>query len=112
MGCDDETMYISGNKLVEFSRIDILPSNAIRMLYKRGLVDKIDYIEKYLNAKCAEITVNKCKIYKIPNIKSKMNFVKGDIVIISEETSKWLKVKYKGKKIVTGWIKKSDTNFK
>jgi SH3-like domain-containing protein len=37
-----------------------------------------------------------------------MYLIKGDEVEVLEEKGEWLKVRYYGKKIIEGWIKKSD----
>lgn len=54
------------------------------------------------------IKVSKSIIYDSPNSPTKMYLIKGDEVEILEEKEEWLNVRYYGKKIIEGWIKKSD----
>jgi hypothetical protein len=54
------------------------------------------------------IGVAKAAIYTAPNVKSKMYLVKGDTVKITEENGKWVKIQYKGKKLIEGWLRKQD----
>ncbi len=50
----------------------------------------------------------KSVIYLIPNNPLKMYLIKDDIVEIIEEKENWQHIRYYGKKVVEGWIKKSD----
>jgi SH3-like domain-containing protein len=43
-----------------------------------------------------------------PNKQTKMYLLKDDIVEIIEEKEDWLHIRYYSKKVVEGWIKKSD----
>ncbi|NBB32005.1 hypothetical protein [Cellulophaga sp. BC115SP] len=54
------------------------------------------------------IKVSKSIIYDSPNSPTKMYLIKGDEVEILEEKEEWLNIRYYGKKIIEGWIKKSD----
>lgn len=54
------------------------------------------------------ILVTKSNLFNTPNVATKMYLVKGDEIEILEKRSEWLKIRYYGKKIVEGWIKKSD----
>jgi SH3-like domain-containing protein len=39
-----------------------------------------------------------------------MYLIKGDEVEVLEEKGEWLKIRYYGKKVVEGWIKRSDVD--
>jgi hypothetical protein len=51
-------------------------------------------------------------IYSSPNIPTKMYLKKFDCVEVISEKNNWLHIKYYGKKIVEGWIRKKDTELK
>ncbi len=57
------------------------------------------------------IQIEKSTIYTSPNIPTKMYLVKFDEVEVIAEKDNWLHIKYYGKKIVEGWIRKKDTEF-
>lgn len=105
--CDGELMSINGGQLVEYSKRDELPFEAVDKLYKRGRLDKRDYLKEYLNLKVISIETSKCAIYSKPNKRMNLQLSKGHVVIVVEQTNKWLKIKY-GEGAV-GWIKEADT---
>jgi SH3-like domain-containing protein len=37
-----------------------------------------------------------------------MYLIKNDVVEVLEEQEDWLRIRYYGKKVIEGWIKKSD----
>jgi hypothetical protein len=104
--CDGELMSINGGKLVEYTKIDELPFEALSKLYRRGKLDGRNYIKDYLGVKTRQVKPLKCKVYGSPDKPSKVQLKKDDVVIIAEETNKWVKVKYGEEEF--GWIKKSD----
>jgi hypothetical protein len=55
------------------------------------------------------IQIEKSLIFSSPNIPTKMYLVKFDEVEVIAEKDNWLHIKYYGKKIVEGWIRKADT---
>jgi hypothetical protein len=68
---------------------------------------------KLADKKCSDIKnyriiIPKSVIHTIPKLLTKMYLLKGDKVEVLEEKGEWLKVRYYGKKIIEGWIKKSD----
>jgi len=65
---------------------------------------KIKHIVQYKN-----ITTTKSPVFSSPNIPTKMYLVKLDEVEVIGEKDNWLHIKYYGKKIVEGWIRKKDT---
>ena len=64
------------------------------------------------NAKRAIITILQSPIFSSPNIPTKMYLLKFDEVEVIAEKDNWLHIKYYGKKIVEGWIRKKDTIMK
>ena len=64
------------------------------------------------NAKRAIITILQSPIFSSPNIPTKMYLLKFDEVEVIAEKDNWLHIKYYGKKIVEGWIRKKDTELK
>jgi hypothetical protein len=104
--CDGELMSINGGHLSEFDKINELPFNTISILYKRGKLDRRDYINDYLKLETRQVKPLKCKVYANPNEQSKTQLKRDDVVIVIEETSKWAKVKYSEEEF--GWIKKDD----
>ena len=104
--CDGEVLSINGGKLFEYEKIDELPFEALSKLYKRGKLDKRDYIKDYLKLKTRQVKPLKCKVYRSPSEQSKVQLKRDDVVIITEEANKWVKVKYSEEGL--GWIKKDD----
>ncbi|MFC0183754.1 hypothetical protein SAMN04515674_11132 [Pseudarcicella hirudinis] len=54
------------------------------------------------------IKVSKAIIYNLPNTSTQMYLIKGNEVEVLETKGDWLKIRYYGKKVVEGWIKKTD----
>ncbi len=102
--CNGEFLAINGGKLFEYEKIPELPFEALSKLYKRGKLDKRDYLKEYLSLKVVSIKADKCILYTQPNKQTNLRLHKSDVVIIIEESGKWLKIKYgEGD---TAWIKK------
>ena len=72
------------------------------------LVDSKWKIQFKFVDKAGLIRAEKSFIYDKNNIKTKMYLLKNDPVEIIESQTDWLKIKYYGKKVIEGWIKKSD----
>jgi len=70
-----------------------------------------DTYVKFLQLKVVKIKTSKSTIYNIPDLYTKMYLLKNDEVEILEEKDEWLRVRFYGKKIVEGWIKKSDVEM-
>jgi hypothetical protein len=104
--CDGELMSINGGHLSEFDKINELPFNAMSMLYKRGKLDGRHYIKDYLKLIARQVKSLKCKVYRNPNEQPKVQLKKDDVVIVIEETGKWVKIKYSEEGF--GWVKKGD----
>jgi hypothetical protein len=60
--CDGELMSINGGQLVEYGKIDQLPFEALIKLYKRGKIDRRDYIKEYLDINALRIKA-RCNLY-------------------------------------------------
>lgn len=110
-GCNDEGLYIQARDMIEYTRLDSLPSLAIRYLYQEGKKAERDYIAEYLNIKVAEVIVEKAVVYSSPNEPTNMYIVSGDVPTILKDKGDWLKIEYLGSRLVTGWILKSDVDF-
>lgn len=104
--CDGELMSINGGQLVEYSKIKELPFEALSRLYKRGRLDRRDYIKEYLNLKVLAIKSAMSIVYSEPNKPTKVRLNRDGVVVVIEETGKWLKIKYGEDGL--GWIKKED----
>jgi hypothetical protein len=54
------------------------------------------------------VILKKVVLNSHPDTPTKSYLIKGDEVEVLEEKGEWLRVRYYGKKIIEGWIKKSD----
>jgi hypothetical protein len=110
-GCDDEGLYIQARHMIEYYRLDRLPSLAIRYLYQEEKKVERSYIAEYLNLKVAEVIVEKAVIYSSPNEPTNMYMVSGDVPTILKDKGDWLKIEYLGSRLVSGWILKSNVDL-
>jgi hypothetical protein len=106
--CNGQNMSINGGQLVEYAKIERLPNLALKMLLKRGKIDKHNYIKEYLGIDVREVKVAKSIINSNPGIPTKMYLLKGDVLTIVEEKGEWIKIECEGKILVQGWIEKQD----
>ncbi|WP_337045414.1 SH3 domain-containing protein [Emticicia sp. 17c] len=110
-GFDKEgNSYWYGNTdIYDFNKIPALPQKVITDLLKwdSGKV-KRDYLKEFMEKNIFEITVNKTNIFFNIDTPTRMYLIKGDEVEALEEKGEWLKIRYYGKKIIEGWIKKSN----
>jgi hypothetical protein len=106
--CDGELLSINGGKLFEYEKISTLPFSALLRLYRRGKIDKRDYIKDYLKIKVLTIRNAKCKVYSNPSEPTNLQLKKDDIVVVIEDRGNWLKVQYDESGV--GWIRKEDAN--
>jgi hypothetical protein len=89
-----------------YKRVDKIPDYVMLNLKKNN-----EHWQKYLKFtehKESKIKEIKTKIHLAPRKPTKMYLIKGDEVEIIEEKDEWLKIRYYGKKVIEGWIKKSD----
>ncbi|HEY9005816.1 MAG TPA: SH3 domain-containing protein [Ohtaekwangia sp.] len=103
--CDGELMSINGGQLVEYSKMDELPFEALDKLFKRGRLDKRDYIKEYLDLRVLSVRPLKGKVYSSPNKQTEVFLNQDDIVIVIEENNKWAKIKYSEGE---GWVRKGN----
>ena len=104
--CDGQLLSINGTKLFEYEKIPELPYEAVKYLFRRGKRDERNYLKEYLNLSVLAIKPSKCIVYAKPDKQTNVRLNKDHVVIVTEETGKWLKVKYDDRGI--GWIKKED----
>ncbi|MCV9388648.1 hypothetical protein [Reichenbachiella ulvae] len=57
-GCDSEGLYIQARHMIEYGRLERLPSKAIRYLYEAGKERERNYISEYLDTKAAQVKVD------------------------------------------------------
>ncbi|MFD2240365.1 hypothetical protein ACFSMX_04885 [Flectobacillus roseus] len=89
-----------------YKKIDKIPDYVLLAL-KKNSKDWQKYLI-FMEHKEMKINFSKSLIYSFPNNPTKMYLIKGDEVEILEENGEWLKIRYYGKKVVEGWIKRSD----
>jgi len=106
LNCDKTTLYLY---YTEYEKIQLINNNLINFLKVQGKKDGQNYLKDFLNMR--EIKIGKSFIYSSPNIPTKMYLFKGDKIETLEEKGEWLKIRYYGKKIVEGWIKKRDVEM-
>jgi len=82
-----------------------IDEDTLYLLYRTGGANSFIYTRLILDS----ISVNKSIVYSSPDIVTKMYLEKGNEVEILEEKGEWLHIiRYYGKKIIEGWIKKED----
>jgi SH3-like domain-containing protein len=86
----------NSQRLVYYDRI-LQPAPFLVTFYKN--VAKLNF---------KKVTSLKTYINSLINKSTNMYLKKGDEVEIIEEKENWLHIRYYGKKVVEGWIKKSD----
>ncbi|MFN3785131.1 MAG: SH3 domain-containing protein [Spirosomataceae bacterium] len=110
----DSSYFTSGTDVFDYQKIDLLPVNVLKQLFKGwGFVNR-DLFFMFTNKKI--VTLNsKSSIYQTPNKPTKMYLLKNDPVEVIEEKDNWLKIIYYPEKngewtgkTIEGWIKRSD----
>ncbi|MFN3785124.1 MAG: hypothetical protein ACK4R6_14495 [Spirosomataceae bacterium] len=101
--------YQKTNKyLIKGDTVEVLEEKGyfLKIKYKNitGLIPRMD-VEGYNTFR---ITKPKAYLYSSPNKPTKMYVLKGDDVELVDRQDDWLKIRFKGKKVVEGWIKRSD----
>lgn len=89
-----------------YEKLYVLPQKIVAQVRAIAKEKKLN-IDNFIYSE-ETIGVAKATIYTAPNVKSKMYLVKGDAVKITEENGKWVKIQYKGKKLIEGWLRKQD----
>ncbi len=98
---------INSNVFV-YNKVERLPNEYLRALYKKGKKDNKDYLKSFFNMDFKEIKIPKSIIHSAPNQPTKMYLIKGDEVEFLEEQGEWYKIRFYGKKTIEGWVRKSD----
>ncbi|MDR1202497.1 MAG: hypothetical protein LBL58_12850 [Tannerellaceae bacterium] len=105
----DGYMEINFGNINMFNRVYELSNWVLKTLYFQGKKNKRNYIKEYLDIQVIEITSDVCEVYSEPNKPTQRQLNKGDIVIVTEENEKWLKVEHgDDEKKSEGWIKRVD----
>ncbi|WOK09616.1 hypothetical protein RT717_13300 [Imperialibacter roseus] len=92
-----------------YSKIKYLPLSVLNGLRKND-VDWEKY-EKFLSkidSFSVRVVSEKAYIFSEPEVATKMYLIKNDEAELLEERNGWILVRYFGKKIIDGWVKKSD----
>jgi hypothetical protein len=92
--------YSSRQQYVTYKKLNRLPQNVQKYLIEKGI---------HIGSSHKKVSSEKSIIYSKPGNPTKMYLIKGDIVKVLEEKYGWLKIEYEGAKLVTGWIKREDT---
>lgn len=106
--CDGELMSINGGQLVEYGKRQDLPFEALDKIYRRGKLDRRDYLYEYLDLRTASIRSSNCILYSEPRRRTSQVLSDDQVVVIIDEVNQWLKVMYADRAF--GWIKKEDIN--
>ena len=69
-----------------------------------GFIPRID-VEGYNTFR---ITKSKATLHSSLSVPTKMYLLKGDDVELIDREGDWLKIRFRGKRVVEGWLKKSD----
>jgi hypothetical protein len=101
--------YQKTNKyLIKGDTVEVLEEKGyfLKIRYNNiiGFIPRVD-VEGYNTFR---ITKPKAYLYSSPNKPTKMYVLKGDDVELVDRQDDWLKIRFKGKKVVEGWIKRSD----
>jgi hypothetical protein len=94
----------------ECNYLEKVPKEVLKVLYKRGIHDKRDYINEFLDLQVCGIQAEKSFIYDTTLTKTKMYLVKDDVVTVTGEQNGLVKMEYETAKgdTIKGWIKKED----
>jgi hypothetical protein len=95
-----------GSQPDEYKKVNKIPDYVLLSL-KKNKEDWIKYLD-FIEHKELKIEASKSTIHILPRKPTKMYLLNGDEVEIIEEKDEWLRIRYYGKKVIEGWIKKSD----
>jgi hypothetical protein len=103
---DFGVMELEGPKFFMYGKIGKLNKRLEKNLKEKSP----EVFTEYLSVTSRkEIIAAKSIIYSEPDTPTKMYLIKGDVVTVLEEKEGWLKIEYEGKKLITGWIRKSNS---
>jgi hypothetical protein len=112
---DRETNLYSNNKPENGFNIIRIPTENLKTNYLEISLGNCDIDEEWIlkwriikKEVFKKIKYEKVKLNLSQSQPTKMYLVKGDEVEIVEEKGDWVKIRYYGKKVIEGWIKKSD----
>jgi hypothetical protein len=104
----DELFKKTNSYLIKGDTLEVLEEKGFYLKIKYnniiGLIPRID-VEGYNTFR---LTKTKIILYTSPNLPNKMYLLKGDDVELIDREGDWLKIRFRGKRVVEGWIKKSD----
>jgi hypothetical protein len=112
--CEAESVEYFTRKLMFMNKLQFLPFRAYKEIKKQAIELDRDFITEFdilSKLKKAKVKTDRTYFHNKSSANTKRNafVVKGDVVIIDEIQSGWIKVAYEGEQVTTeGWIKSSD----
>lgn len=103
-----DSYWYGNTDVFDFNKVETLPLNRILTDFLKWEEIKLHHLQKFFNLKFKRIKASKSLIYSTPNKLTKMYFVQNDLVQLLEEKNDWLLIRYYGKDVIEGWIRKDD----
>jgi hypothetical protein len=104
----DNLFQKTNSYLIKGDTLEVLEEKGFYLKIKYnniiGLIPRID-VEGYNTFR---LTKSKIILYTSPNLPTKMYLLKGDDVELIDREGDWLKIRFRGKRVVEGWLKRSD----
>ena len=105
---NDNLFQKTDSYLIKGDTIEVLEEKGFYLKIKYnniiGFIPRID-VEGYNTFR---ITKSKATLHSSFSVPTKMYLLKGDDVELIDREGDWLKIRFRGKRVVDGWIKKSD----
>jgi hypothetical protein len=105
---NDNLFQKTNSYLIKGDTIEVLEEKGFNLKIKYnniiGFIPRID-VEGYNTFR---ITKSKATLHSSLSVPTKMYLLKGDDVELIDREGDWLKIRFRGKRVVEGWIKKSD----
>ncbi|WP_258104451.1 hypothetical protein [Marinoscillum sp. MHG1-6] len=101
-------MELENTNLFYYTRVRSLPKSLLESLIRVGKSDNRNYIEEFLDISFWKVSKLKSTIYSEPNKPTRMYLVEGDKVEVLSGDESWVKIRYYGKKLIEGWLKRED----
>ena len=106
LNIDERTMWIHYGNVSMFERLDRVPSQALKLLYKRRKGDERNYIKEYLNVDVNEIKMD-CPVSAQPKGPRKLVLPKEELVYLKEIKGAWQKIEYeRNDELQQGWVER------
>ena len=105
---DNLYLHFSRRAILDYRKVKSLPKNLEKYLEKKHPGVYKSYLETQVTKDIKTIKVKKATIHSAPNKPTKMYLIKGDEVECLEEHGDWYKIRYYGKKVIEGWVRKED----